>query len=146
MERHVRDQLADVRMQLAIGVPHKRVLSSKYIADRYLKDLQGWIDNDSHKRSCGADFVQAIRQRILDMKEEGLRLKAESQARPTERRRRRREERQHQADLALAEERLRAVEALEQAQAALAEVDRRIPDPVGSSTSTESQNSAEDPE
>lgn len=98
MERHVRDQLADMRYHLVAGAAHQRVLSAKYIADRYLKDLREWLKLDSQRRACGAEFARDMEARLVVIRRELQEVRALSQARPSEAGRRRREIRQHQAD------------------------------------------------
>lgn len=137
MERAVRNQITEMHYSLGTRVSHERFLSTKYLADRYLDDLTRWLRTDSQKRACGAAFVRDIRVRMGTLRTEIWELQAVSQNRPSERRRRRRERRQYQAEQDLLEEQYQAREALERAQARVAELEARVPRPVESSSSLE---------
>lgn len=125
MERHVRDQAADMRYHLVTGANHQRVLSAKYVADRYLKDLKEWLRNESQRRACTPGFARAMEGRLVGLKRELRELQVASQNRPTERQRRRREARQQRQEEAYVAERAAAREAFERARAALEAIEDR---------------------
>lgn len=122
-EKHVLQAEVEARWHLRMDVPHERVLSAKHIWDQIRIGAVAWAEE--HRASIGAEHMAAFLARMREADKASKRLARQSRDRPAYRERRQLEIRQHELDTARATAVAAAMEEVERAQRALAEVQAR---------------------